>query len=145
MAKRIKIPKRVAGVKVPKPIRKGPIADFLNSTAGQVLLAEALIAAAGLFAAKRINDEDAGEVLRHPLDSLQRAGLRVGARIHDSGEAIHRNTARLQFALGEGVRAFREALAEPSEVSPVGEAVRTDEPDAGKKKNRAPSDQSAAH
>ncbi len=142
MAKsRIKIPKRVAGMKIPKSIRKGPLKAFVNSSAGQVLLAEALIAAAGLFAVRRINDEDTGEVLRHPLDSLQRAGQRVGARMGDPGEVFHRNSARLQFAMGEAVRAFREALAEPSEVMPVG----AEEPDAGKKKNRGAPDQTSAH
>lgn len=144
MAKKIRIPKRVAGVKIPKAIRKGPIMDFANSSAGQLLLAEALIAAAGLFAAKRINSEDAGEMLRHPFDSLQRAGHRVGARVNDSTEAIHRNTARLQFALGEAVRAFRQALADPSEATIVGEPD-VDEADAGKKKPRTSSEQTAAH
>jgi hypothetical protein len=145
MSKRIKIPKRVAGVKIPKSIRKGPIRDFANSSMGQVLLAEALLAAAGLFAVKRINDEDAGEVLRHPLESLQRAGSRVGAGFSDSTAGLQRNTARLQFAMAEAVRAFREALADPSEPAVVGKNLRAEETEAGKKKNRSPPEQTAAH
>lgn len=55
MAKKIKIklPKQVAGIKIPKVIRKGPIGEFLNSGAGQVILAEALVAAAALFTASK--------------------------------------------------------------------------------------------
>ena len=67
---RIKLPKRIAGVKVPKSVRKGPIMDFVNSSAGQLLLAEAVMAAVGLFAARQGNGGAAGEVLSHPVDSL---------------------------------------------------------------------------
>jgi hypothetical protein len=45
--KKLKLPKRIAGVKIPKAARKGPVADFINSSGGQVLLAEALVLAAG--------------------------------------------------------------------------------------------------
>ena len=139
MAKQIKIPKRVAGVKVPKAIRKGPVRDLVNSSAGQLLLAEALVAVASLFAVRKINGEGTDEVLSHPIDSLQRAGRRVSSHASDAQAAMSRNSARLQFALGEGVRAFREALAEPSE--------RGLEPDAeaGKKKNWSPSEPATPH
>ncbi len=43
---RIKLPKRLAGVKIPKSVRKGAVADFLNSSAGQLLLVETLNVAA---------------------------------------------------------------------------------------------------
>jgi hypothetical protein len=143
---RIKIPKRIAGVKIPKAVRKGPIHDFLNSTAGQLLIAEALMAAASLFAAKRINGEETGEVLSHPVDSLQRAGREVGARAGDAKAALSRSTARLQFALAESVRAFRSALEDPSAVPPLGEAPALEpEPEVGKKKSRSSSDQSVPH
>jgi hypothetical protein len=135
---RIKIPKRVAGVKIPKTVRKGPINDFINSTAGQMLLAEALMAAASLFAVKRINGEGAGEVLSHPVDSAQRAAHVVGARAGDAQEMLSRSTARLQFALAEAVRAFRTALTDPS-------AIPEPEPEVGKKKSRSSSDQSVPH
>jgi hypothetical protein len=62
MAKsRIKVPKRVAGVKIPRAVRKGPVMDFVNSS-----------------------------------------------------EALKRNTARLSFAFGEAITAFRTALGQPS-------------------------------
>ena len=34
MAKRIKLPKRIAGIKIPKGIRKGPVIRFLNTPLG---------------------------------------------------------------------------------------------------------------
>ncbi len=139
MAKRIKIPKRVAGVKVPKAIRKGPVRDLVNSPGAQLLLAEALVAVASLFAVKKINGEDTSQVLSHPVESVQRAGRKVNSRASDAQAIMARNSARLQFALGEGVRAFREALADPS-----GQALEPDV-EAAKKKNWSPSEPATPH
>ena len=58
MAKsRIKVPKRVAGVKIPKAVRKGPVMDFVNSKSGRVLIAQALTAAVGVLAYKTASPE----------------------------------------------------------------------------------------
>ena|SRR5690349_21460588 len=130
---RIKLPKRIAGVKVPKSVRKGPIMDFVNSSGGQLLLAEAVMAAVGLFAARQANGGAAGEVLSHPVDSLQRAGQKVARGAGDAQDQLARSTARLRFALEEGVRAFREALVEPG-VNPQEEAPPDEELEAGAKK-----------
>lgn len=148
---RIKLPKRVAGVKIPKTIRKGPVADFINSSAGKLLIAEALIAVIGLFAAKHVDGAAASDTLKNPGDAVKRIGRNMAARGEDAQVALTRSTARLQFALGEAVRAFREALAEPGMVgSPNAEvatglenAKRGSEPEGegGKKKqNRSSSD-----
>jgi hypothetical protein len=96
---KIKVPKRVAGVKIPKVVRKGPVLDFVNSSAGRMLIAEALTAAVGLFAYKKTDES---------------GGLERGAG--DLEDSLKQNTARLTFAFGEGVRAFREALAQPEGV-----------------------------
>lgn len=92
MAKKVKIklPKRVAGLKISKVIRKGPIGQFLNSGAGQVILAETLVAAAAMFAA-----EKTGGVRR-----LGNAITGVGSD----------QTERLSNACKAAGRAFREAL-----------------------------------
>ena len=106
MAKKLKIklPKRVAGVKVPKSIRKGPVADFLNSGAGQVLLAQALVAAAGALAVSKAEpDSGVGEFVRHPVDKA-RSARKVAARVTAD------QAARFSFAFKEAVRAFRTAL-----------------------------------
>ena len=48
MAKKLKLPKRIAGIKIPKTIRKGSVGEFMSSPAGQLVIAEALVAAAGV-------------------------------------------------------------------------------------------------
>ena len=105
-----------------------------------------MVAAVGLFAVKRVNDEGTSDVLNHPLDSLQRAGRKVGDRASDTRAAMSRNTARLQFAMTEGVRAFRAALAEPSAVPANDPAPAFEsEADAGKKKSRSVSEPTVPH
>jgi hypothetical protein len=104
MAKaKLKLPKRIAGVKIPKALRKGPVGQFLNSSAGQLLVAEALIAAGGAFVA---HETDGGE-------KLKRVGRAASDRSSDARQVLERGSARLSFAFGEAVRAFREALREP--------------------------------
>jgi hypothetical protein len=92
MAKKLKIklPKRVAGVKIPKVVRKGPIAEFINSGAGQVILAETLVAAAALFTATK-------------TDGVRRLGNAMAGNGPDYSE-------RLSAACKAAGRAFREAL-----------------------------------
>ena len=42
---KLKLPRRMAGLRLPAVARKAYLKRFLNSTAGQVLLAEALVLA----------------------------------------------------------------------------------------------------
>jgi hypothetical protein len=109
---KIKVPKRVAGVKIPKVVRKGPVLQFVNSTAGRTLIAEALTAAMGVLAYKQTGDGT-------------REKIKDKAR--DTGEALAQNTARLTHAFGEGVRAFREALA--ADETEAGDRDTTDAAD----------------
>lgn len=103
MAKsRIKVPKRVVGVKIPKSVRKGPIMDFVNSAAGRMLIAQALTAAIGVFAYKQADPETRERV---------RGKVRKGAG--DAREMMSQSTARLSYAFGEAVTAFRAALDRP--------------------------------
>ncbi len=123
---KIKVPKRVAGVKIPKAVRKGPVMDFVNSSAGRLLVAQALTAALAAFAIKE-SDSSAGE------------RIKAGAR--SAEETVKENTARLGYAFAEGVRAFREALGNPDngsapDADPGLEAETVDEIVA-KKKSRA--------
>jgi hypothetical protein len=103
MAKKLKVPKRIAGIKIPKAIRKGPIGDFLSSSGGQVVLAELLLAAGTVYAARRIDPNlTAGEALRQPLEGLR------ATRDWSRGASV-----RLTRAFGAGMQAFRAALNEP--------------------------------
>jgi hypothetical protein len=122
MAKKsgIKIPKRIAGVKIPRSIRKGPIGDFLSSSGGQVVLAEALLALGAIYAARRIDpNSPTGELLQHPIDGVRSRlsgnGLGYG-RLATAGE-------RLGRAFHAGVQAFRDELHGVGEGASVSESA----------------------
>jgi hypothetical protein len=130
MAKKLKVPKRIAGVKIPKAIRKGPVGDFLSSSGGQVLLAEALLSVAAYYAARRLDaTTPAGEALRHPLDSL-RAG-----RDWSRGRS-----ERLARAFGAGVQAFRATLNESSEPEQSPRAEVSEDAESPRKKRSSRSE-----
>lgn len=102
----IKLPKRLAGIKIPKAVRKGPLGQFLNSHAGQVILAEAVVAAAAVFTASKTDDDSPiAEGLRHPVEGARHLGEAVAMTGADHSE-------RLAYAIHAAGRAFREALRE---------------------------------
>jgi hypothetical protein len=102
MAKRMKLPKRIAGMKIPKTIRKGPLGDFLNSSAGQLLVAEALLLAGGVFAGKRVDPSSAtGELLHHPGERLGAAARSLASHVHLPDTDENDVSSRLSFAFGE--------------------------------------------
>jgi hypothetical protein len=110
MAKKLKVPKRIAGVKIPKVIRKGPVGDFLNSSGGQLLVAEAVLLAGGALMANRTDSgSTAGHALRHPWRQIKSAAQAIEGR--NFGE-LGEGGDRIRFALGEAIRAFRNALGE---------------------------------
>ena len=135
MAKKVKIklPKQVAGIKIPKVVRKGPLGQFLNSGAGQLILAETLVAAAAVFTAAKTDPNSAvGDVLRHPAQSAGHLG-------HTLADAGSHETERLSYALKEAARAFREALQNGNGGAASTAAARENSPethsdDAGAKK-----------
>jgi hypothetical protein len=108
MAKRskAKLPKRIAGVKIPKSVRKGPVADFLYSPGGQVAIAEALVIAAGVFASSSDPNSRTGKLLRTPGETLREAG-RSTVRAKD---AVSRGSRKLSYAFTEAIKSFRSAL-----------------------------------
>jgi hypothetical protein len=138
---RIKVPKRVAGVKIPKAVRKGPVMDFVNSKTGRALLAEALTAAIGVLAFQRAS-----------ADTRDRVRDKIKKGAGETGDALKRSTARLSFAFGEAVTAFRTALdVEPNpESAAEGLADRLEEVEerGGKKKKpraSSPSEPTSQH
>ncbi len=100
---RIKVPKRVVGVKIPKAVRKGPVMDFVNSKSGRVLMAQALTAAIGVLAYKQASPE-----------TRERVGDKIKEGAGDTADVLKRSTARLSYAFGEAVTAFRTALQQPA-------------------------------
>jgi hypothetical protein len=103
---KVRLPKKIAGMKIPKSVRKGPVARFLYSPGGQVAIAEALVIAAGVFSARQSPDSAAGQLLRNPSESLKAAG-RSTVRAKDS---VSRGSKKLSYAFGEAIKSFRSAL-----------------------------------
>jgi hypothetical protein len=128
---KIKLPKRVAGVKIPKAVRKGPIGQFLNSSAGQLVVAQALVAVAGAFAAKEM-DEPPRDALRHPIESAKR-GMR----------AVQPD--RLSFALSAAARAFRDAMQSDGEYAHARAGAQDEPAPPAKKKSSTPADAPVPH
>ncbi|HEY0963598.1 MAG TPA: hypothetical protein VGE69_14700 [Pseudomonadales bacterium] len=122
---KIKIPKRVAGVKIPKPIRKGAIGHFLNSRAGQLVIAETLVAAAAAFTAVKADDTGkVADTLKNPVDSIRRAGEAVAGASANEGE-------RFAHAFRAACRAFVDALRDGEGTSwraPVAEDAPVKKP-----------------
>lgn len=75
MAKKARIPKKIAGVKVPKGIRKSPIlVTLMRSEMGRELLAKALTAGAAAAAAVLIAE-------RKPMASAAKKGVAKGGKV----------------------------------------------------------------
>ena len=126
----VKVPKRIAGFKIPKTVRKGPVVDFLNSSGGQVLIAEALLLAARSFAGKRVDpDSPVGEFINHPVEKAKEAAVSSKAVAHRASNGASEASSKLARAFEEGIRAFRAALSEPvapelQSVSHVDDLIR---------------------
>ena len=74
MAKKIKLPKKVAGYKVPKSVRKSKLLRaLLNNSVGRDVLANALTAGAGAAAAVLIENRD-------EIATTGKKGARKGVR-----------------------------------------------------------------
>ena len=133
MAKKAKVPKRIAGVKIPKKIRKGPIGQFLCSRTGQAMMAEALVIAGGALAANRATQPGSvtNELLSSSGRQLKRAGRAVAGKGVDAQQFMGIATERLAYAGIEAMKAFRRALAgeEPEALDETdrGESDRGDE------------------
>jgi hypothetical protein len=102
------LPKRIAGVKVPKKVRKGQVGEVLASKTGQALIAEAVMAVGALAAAKAKDSPKVRGALASAKDKVLKARDHAG---HDVGAT----RATLTYALGEAVRSFSDALRDRSD------------------------------
>ncbi|ESR24183.1 hypothetical protein [Lutibaculum baratangense] len=107
-----KLPKKILGVKVPKPLRRGPFADFLLSPAGQEIIAGLLFRAAASFARdpKRASAA-AREAALHPAATIRGLGSSDWLR-----DLVAAGAASLNHALGEAVQHFLDTLREGRET-----------------------------
>ena len=143
--KRIRIPKRIAGIRIPGRKRESPITAFLASPAGQLILAEILLALAaalltaanpatktGRYLRRAISD---GAALLHVVDSAHgRKATPLGTAV--LSVAAQRAIAAFSAALRRAVdrRAQRVAADSARDVTPRG---------GGKKKRRRRSEAAA--
>jgi hypothetical protein len=129
MSKRIKLPKRIAGIKIPKGIRKGPVVKFLNTPPGQVVLAQALLVIGGAFAVDKARDNDGA---LHPLDTLKEAGRDISKHADVAGSKLTR-------AFAAAAHAFREVMESDSDDA-VGHEPTDSNLEPARKKSRVRSE-----
>src|SRR5690349_21122864 len=96
MAK-LKIPKKVAGVKVPKVLRKSKSVDtLLNTPLGRELLAGALVAGAGAAASALTKHRPSAGQLSGSGTAVVQTGSAVPTATHD---AVHGAASAISSAL----------------------------------------------
>ena len=137
-----KFPKRIAGVKVPKPLRRS-LNDVLASKLGRDIVADALVAAgAALLGSQTSRGSPTRRFLRdHGPHHLADDARDVGGGLNSSRQAF-------AYALGEASRTFAEALhrgkAEADARAAWPPAAEAEE-DAPRKKPGAGREASPAH
>jgi hypothetical protein len=112
-----KVPKRVAGVKVPKFLRKSAILQtLLASPLGRDILANALIAGAGAAAAIIVEERE--QIADAAKDGVRKGG-QVAGRIGDAMKSA------ASAAIGSVADAARAVLpeAEPVKTKPQGRSA----------------------
>lgn len=118
------VPKKIAGLKVPKKLRKSKVLrGLLDSDTGRAILASALTAGAGAVAAALTQDREAGTAGKAAKGNL---GLLSGA-LHDGAGAIMQvvaGAARAALTDKPGSSSESKAAHEPRKDS----APTPDEP-----------------
>ena len=119
-----KVPKTVAGVKVPKALRKGLVGSLLDNPRAREILADVLLAAAGAAAAALVKHRP------------------TGRQVADAGEAVMDAGTGAATATRDAVRGAAGAVGEM-----VAEAARHVLPDSltGDDKEGAAKSESYAH
>jgi uncharacterized protein YjbJ (UPF0337 family) len=105
------LPKKIAGVKVPKKVRQGRFGELLASPTGQKVIAEALVAAGAVAAAAKAKDQPAVKrAAGKAKDKLGEVTDRVKGAGDGAGQATADTTGALAYAIGEAARSFADAL-----------------------------------
>ena len=123
------IPKRIAGVKVPKAVRKGRFGELLASRTGQAVIAQAILGAGAVAAGVKAKDspkvQSAARKAKHAITD------KAGAAASDTGASA------LAYAFGEAARSFADAMRRggPTQTSAEDEASRWT-PDYGAPEDR---------
>jgi hypothetical protein len=79
-----KLPKKVAGIKVPKMLRKGAVATLFDSPRGREILADALMAAAGAAAASLVQHRPSARQVAKAGEAVVDAGTDAATATRDT-------------------------------------------------------------
>jgi hypothetical protein len=126
-----KLPKTAAGMKVPKALRKSPLATLFDSELGRQILADAIVAAAGAAAAA---------LVKHRPSAQQVAG--AGKAVADAGVATQDN---VQNAAGAVAHLVTEAAQHILPSSMTGAGARDEGDDDVGSARRGKKDKDYAH
>jgi hypothetical protein len=96
------IPKRIAGVKVPRSVRKGRFGELLASRTGQAMIAQAILGAGAVAAGLKAKDSPRAQSAAHKVRKA------VGERAETVANAT--GADNFAYALSEAARSFAEAL-----------------------------------
>ncbi|WP_068878055.1 MULTISPECIES: hypothetical protein [unclassified Phenylobacterium] len=112
------IPKKIAGVKVPRSVRKGRFGELLASKTGQAVIAQAILGAGAVAAGMKAKESP--KVRKLAKD----AGETVSDTAHDARRQAADAGANLAYAVGLAARTFVDALreGEPRSFRSSGEA-----------------------
>ena len=119
------IPKRLGGVKIPKPVRRG-LRQFIDSQSGRALAVEAIGALGAAFAASQAKR---GSLARSRLADADLSG------------AAGSTSAAVKFAMGEAIRSFSENLKRGKAEADARAAWPEGSEPASKKKSRSEPEQ----
>jgi hypothetical protein len=101
-----RLPKRIAGMKVPKRLRQGNAGDLLASPVGLALLAETILLVGERLVDRGPAQGKAGRSmkgLRNVVKDVRQGGADVGEGVTGAGAAV-------VYALGEAAKSFTDAL-----------------------------------
>lgn len=115
------IPRKIAGVKVPKAVRKGRFGELLASKTGQAIIAQAILGAGAVAAG--VKAKDSPKLRKYAKGAKET----VAETTHDAGRQARDVSSNLAYAVGLAARAFADALkrGEPrSFTAPEPEAER---------------------
>lgn len=145
-SKKGSVPKRIAGVKVPKRLRRD-LNGLLGSKLGRDIVADALVAAgAAMIGSQARKGSKTRRFLHdHPPGHAPDAARET---VRDGAGAMASSSSALAFALGEASRSFVDALHRGKAMADARAAwpeLKEDEPAPAKKKPGSAPETSPTH
>ena len=112
------LPKRVAGVKIPKSIRKGRAGRFLTSPVGVALMTQAVAAVGAATAVKKADpDSTVGKLRDDPKTELSHLKADTKVKSEHSADALRGAFSAAAEAFADALRNSADALETGSKKS----------------------------